>query len=77
MINLLRSLEEKCQIERLKANRGPHFILRDIDFYEKIPEHFCLSDPDIEINQELPSNFMETLLEISHKYQIGKVGFSL
>jgi hypothetical protein len=77
MINLLHSLEKRCQIERLKANRGPHFILRDIDFYEKLPEHFCLSDPDVEINQDLPSNFMETLLNISHKYQIGKVGFSL
>jgi hypothetical protein len=77
MINLLHSLEEKYQIERLKENRGPHYILREIDFYEKLPEHFCLSDPDIEINQDLPSNFMETLLEISHKYQIGKVGFSL
>jgi hypothetical protein len=77
MINLLQSLEEKYQIERLKENRGPHYILREIDFYEKLPEHFCLSDPDIEINQDLPSNFMETLLEISHKYQIGKVGFSL
>ena len=77
MINLLHSLEEKYQIERLKENRGPHYILREIDFYEKLPEYFCLSDPDIEINQDLPSNFMETLLEISHKYQIGKVGFSL
>ena len=77
MINLLQSLEEKYQIVRLKENRGPHYILREIDFYEKLPEHFCLSDPDIGINQDLPSNFMETLLEISHKYQIGKVGFSL
>ena len=77
MINLLQSLEKRFQIERLKANRGPHFILRDIDFYEKLPEHFCLSDPDVEINQDLPINFMETLLNISKKYEIGKVGFSL
>ena len=77
MIKLLHLLEKRCQIERLKVNRGPHFILRDIDFYEKLPEHFCLSDPDVEINQDLPSNFMETLLKISHEYQIGKVGFSL
>jgi hypothetical protein len=77
MIDLLQSIEKRCQIVRLKANRGPHFIIRDIDFYEKLPEHFCLSDPDIEINQDLPSNFMETLLELSHKYQMGKVGFSL
>jgi hypothetical protein len=77
MINLLHSLEKNYQIERLKENRGPHFILREIDFYEKLPEHFCLSDPDIEINQDLPSNFMETLLDLSHKYKTGKVGFSL
>ena len=77
MIKLLHSLEKRCQIERLKVNRGPHFILRDIDFYEKLPEHFCLSDPDVEINQDLPSNFMETFVELSNKYLIGKVGFSL
>lgn len=77
MINLLHSLEKTCQIERLKANRGPHFILRDYDFYQKLPEYFCLSDPDIKVNEGLPSNFMEIFVEISNKFQMGKVGFSL
>ena len=77
MITLLEDLEKSVNIIRLKENKGPHYVLRDKNFYEKLPSVFCLSDPDIEFSKSIPKNFVKDLLEISEKYKMGKVGLAL
>jgi len=36
-----------------------------------------LSDPDVEYSKNLPANFLEDLLLLSNKHQIGKAGFAM
>jgi hypothetical protein len=45
--------------------------------YENLPNIFITTDPDLELNQNLPKNFIEILIELSEKYEYGKVGFAL
>ena len=77
MISLLKELEQKYNVVRLDRNEGPHFILRNQNFYKSLPEIFCLSDPDMELSRKLPREFLADLLQISNQYKMGKVGFAL
>ena len=77
MISLLKELEQKYNVVRLDRNEGPHFILRNQNFYKSLPEIFCLSDPDMELSRNLPKEFLADLLQISNQYKMGKVGFAL
>ena len=36
-----------------------------------------MSDPDLELNKNLPDNFVDILYELSNKHKIYKVGFAL
>jgi hypothetical protein len=76
MYSLLEELEGKVKVIRLEKNRGPHFALRDVDFYKNLPNFFCLSDPDIEISTNIPENFIDVLQDVSEIYRFGKVGFA-
>jgi hypothetical protein len=76
MYSLLDELEGKVKVIRLEKNRGPHFALRDVDFYKNLPNFFCLSDPDIEISTNIPENFIDILQDVSEIYRFGKVGFA-
>lgn len=77
MISLLKELEQKYNVVRLDRNEGPHFILRNQNFYKSLPNIFCLSDPDMELSRNLPKEFLADLLQISNQYKMGKVGFAL
>ena len=77
MISLLKELEQKFNVVRLDRNEGPHFILRNQNFYKSLPDIFCLSDPDMELSRNLPKEFLADLLQISNQYKMGKVGFAL
>ena len=77
MLELLNDLENEHQVIRLGYNRGPHYALRDSEFYSNLPNYFCLSDPDLELSPNLPENFIDAFVDISNHYKIGKVGFAL
>lgn len=49
----------------------------NVDLYNYLPEKFILTDPDLEFNENLPSNFIDILVDISENYQCYKVGFAL
>ena len=77
MKECLTKVEQKCKVIRLNQNFGPHYILRNKQFYRSLPELFCLSDPDLGFSTSLPVNFIDELEIISETYKIGKVGFAL
>jgi FkbM family methyltransferase len=59
-------------------NNGPWIdTFYNIHIYNELPEKFILTDPDLEFNKNLPSNFIEILLELSDKYGCHKIGFAL
>jgi len=47
------------------------------EVYHSLPDRFILTDPDLEINEKIPGNFINDLVELSEKYQCGKIGFAL
>ena len=73
----LSAIEKKYKVIRLDQNFGPHYILRIKQFYQSLPELFCLSDPDLEFSTSLPVDFINELKIISDDYKIGKVGLAL
>ena len=79
MIQLLQEFEKRdnINVHRLESNYGPHYVLRNPEVYNTLPDIFCLSDPDIEFSSTLPRDFLEQLLTISNKYEFGKVGFAI
>jgi hypothetical protein len=77
MKECLSIIEEKYKVVRLDQNFGPHYILRNKQFYQSLPELFCLSDPDLEFSTSLPVDLINELKTISEVYEVGKVEFAL
>ena len=76
-LEYLDSLEEKLTVIRLNENSGPRRLFRDAALYDQLPQYFCLTDPDLEFNSDLPPDFLERLTDLTRKYHVGKAGFSL
>jgi FkbM family methyltransferase len=45
--------------------------------YNSLPDEYVLTDPDLELNENTPENFIEILANLSQKYSCGKVGLAL
>lgn len=66
-----------CVIRRDK-NNGPWIAGNtNADLYYRLPSKFILTDPDLEFNTNIPSNFIDILAELSDKYQTEMIGFAL
>ncbi len=64
-------------IIRLSDNPGPRWCWEDREFYSALPEMFCLTDPDLLFNPELPSDFLDVFLALTEEFALGKAGFAL
>jgi GT2 family glycosyltransferase len=75
-IEYLNSVDVK--VIRNSTNVGPWVNYENnVDVYHSLPDRFILTDPDLEMNSRLPQNFIDVLVELSDKYQCGKIGFAL
>jgi hypothetical protein len=78
MMELLHQLEnEQIKIIKLNNNYGPRWIYEDSSFFNSLPQKFCVSDPDIQFNPKLPSDFLDIMFEIGDVFRMGKVGFAI
>lgn len=64
----------KLKVINRKENIGPRIMS---DIYDTLPEHFIWTDPDLELNGNLPKNFIEIMIDLSEKYNASKIGFAL
>jgi hypothetical protein len=79
-IKYLENLEnlKNVKVIRNTRNDGPWVsCTTNSHVWETMPEKYILTDPDLEFNSELPSNFIEQLVELSDKYNTCKIGFAL
>ena len=67
-------LGNKIDIRILNENYGHRVYLK---LKNELPDIYILSDPDLELNKNMPENFAEILLNISNKYKYYKVGAAL
>jgi len=59
-------------------NYGPWITyIHNPHIYNILPNKFILTDPDLKLNENIPSNFIEILSELSDKYKTSKIGFAL
>lgn len=67
---------EDCKVKviKLEKNYGPFYFLQK-EFYDSLPQHFVITDPDLELNENLPHDFLNIMLNLTEKYKIFKVGF--
>lgn len=73
MLELLAELERNgVRVIRRKENAGPRAVISS-----GLPQFFCLTDPDLQFNPDLPRNFLEKLAGLTERYKIGKAGFAL
>jgi len=67
-----------CKVVHRSENRGPRISPYDnVDIYNEMPDKFVLTDPDLQFNELLPSNFIDILVEISEKYHSYRTGLAL
>ena len=77
-INYLNSIRYKYRIINNKSNSGPWISKeKNKHIYDILPSKFILTDPDLEFNINLPSNFIDILDNLSEKYKCEKIGFAL
>ena len=69
-----KELGDQIEIRLLDKNYGHEVYIK---LAHTLPDVYILSDPDLELNQNLPDNFIEILYDLSNKYKIYKVGFAL
>ena len=73
----LELIEGEFEIIRRDRNDGPRYALQDAVFYGTLPQYFCVTDPDLELNPNLPSNFVQSLIDVTNWHRVGKVGLAL
>jgi len=67
-------LKDKITIKLLDKNYGHRVYLK---LRNNLPDIFILSDPDLELNTNMPDNFAEIFLNISNTYKMYKVGAAI
>lgn len=72
--DIKKELGENITINLLPQNYG-HSVYKKLQHL--LPTVYVLSDPDLQLNTDMPLNFDEHLLNISNSYKAYKVGLAL
>lgn len=68
--------DPKIKIIIMNYNYG-HNVIYTHKTQLGLPNIFVLSDPDLELNCNMPANVIDILVDISNKYKVRRVGLSL
>lgn len=77
MVSLLSDQKLRDKTIILPGNPGPKWFFEDENFYNHLPEVFCVTDPDLVFNKLMPKNFLHVLLSLTEEFKIGKAGLAL
>jgi len=77
-IRILKNLRtnNKAHIAYSNKNFG-HFVGLLDPIYQQLPNYFAYTDPDLNLNKNLPKTFMQDLIQLTQKYGVYKAGFAL
>lgn len=67
-VTVINNLENNGPL--ISSNNNKHI-------YDILPNKFILTDPDLLLNENIPSDFIEILSNLSDKYGTSKIGFAL
>lgn len=71
------TLPNSIKVLYLSHNFGPRIFWMDDTIYNSLPDIFSISDPDIEFNDQLPTDFIDRLIDLTFQLKVGKIGFAL
>jgi len=54
-----------------------HFVGLLDPIYQQLPNYFAYTDPDLDLNKNLPQTFIQDLIQLTQEYRVYKAGFSL
>jgi hypothetical protein len=77
MKSFLQKIPPEITLVRLTRNLGPRDIFQSAVNLQHLPNVFCVTDPDLELNRDLPDDFLVELFGLTERFKIGKAGFSL
>ena len=77
MLEYLAAPEDGVEVLRLGSNEGPRHVLLDKRMFDDLPEVFCVTDPDLLFNADMPADFLEQLLDVTERMAVGKAGLAL
>lgn len=70
--------ESNMKIIYNNENKGPWVAQHNnTEMYAILPDKFILTDADLELNKDMPKNFIEIMSELSDKYMCYKIGVAL
>lgn len=68
--------DPNVELLRLEGNFG-HTCWQRPEVYDRLPERFFLTDPDLQWNDRLPSSFAGILDDLSTQFGATRIGFAL
>ena len=75
-IDYINNCDNKYNIIKRDNNFG-HLVWMYPEIFDKLPDKFIITDPDLQFNKNTPSNFIDIMIQISDQYESTKVGFAL
>jgi hypothetical protein len=77
MLQALDSISQTLPIVVLPFNPGPRLAITSQVVLDALPNFFAVTDPDLSFNPCLPSDFINTMIELSNELSAPKIGFAL
>jgi FkbM family methyltransferase len=77
MVSFLDRVSQETTVIRLPENKGPYDLVLSETNYACLPDIFCVTDPDLEFNPNMPRDFLFDLLNLTNKFSLGKAGLAL
>lgn len=76
-LDYLSGIGSEVTVIRPGENRGPRDVFLDRKNLCALPQYFCVTDPDLELNPSLPEDFLCELAALTEEHRVGKAGFAL
>ncbi|HDR9134167.1 TPA: tetratricopeptide repeat protein [Burkholderia vietnamiensis] len=77
MLAFLDAAQDDATVVRLPHNAGPRDLFQSPANYARLPDIFCITDPDLALNEALPNEFLLELIDATEMFKVGKAGFAL
>ena len=77
LLEYLSQSSPDLSVIRLEENQGPHNVFLDAKNLFSLPDYFCITDPDLELNPSLPDDFVYELISLTEAHRVGKAGLAL
>ena len=75
-LDYIDEISEKYNVIKCMYNKG-HNVWNEPFIFNNLPDKFIITDPDLQLNEKTPKNFIDIMIKISDEYESRKVGFAL